>query len=110
VTRPNEKTLLERIAGYTLAALGACALMVTTADATQLVHGADVKPRPSAQTQSKHGSLIAQSSKEKGSLPTAAARRHGRDSGQRRTRWTSKTGAAARWRTGRRRPCGRRCR
>jgi hypothetical protein len=46
--------VLERIAGYTLAAIGACALMITTADAAGLVHAAEIKPRPSAQNQNQH--------------------------------------------------------
>jgi hypothetical protein len=104
--RPNEKTLLQRIARYTLAGLGACALMVTTADATGLVNGGKIEPRTSAEDQSKPGSLTAQSSKN------GATRKNGRGSGQSPKRRISRTGRAdsARWRTGRRRACGRRCR
>ena len=36
------------MARYTLAGLGACALMVTTADATGLVNGGKIEPRTSA--------------------------------------------------------------
>ena len=68
---------MKRIAGYTLAGLSACALMITTADATGRAASAKVKPRTSAQTHSKPGAGRAES---------------------------------ARWRTGPRRPCGRRCR
>jgi hypothetical protein len=66
-----------RIAGYTLAGLSACALMITTADATGRAASAKVKPRTSAQKHSKPGAGRAET---------------------------------ARWRTGPRRPCGRRCR
>ncbi len=103
--------MLARITGYALAALGACALMVTTADATALVHGAEVKSRPSVQRQSQHGSLTARSPKS-GSLPEGVAPKPDRRSGHSPKRRISKTSAAqsARWRTGRRRLCGRRCR
>ena len=104
--------MLRRIAGYTLAAIGACALVITTADAAGLVHAAEIKPRPSAQKENKHGALTAARSSEKRSLATHAARKNGRGSGQTRKQPTSMTGAAhsARWRTGRRRLCGKRCR
>jgi hypothetical protein len=69
--------LVRRVAGYTLAGLSACALMITTSDATGRVAGTKVKPRTSAQKHSKAGAGRAES---------------------------------ARWRTGPRRPCGRRCR
>ncbi len=66
-----------RIAGYTLAGLSACALMITTADAAGRAAGTKVKPRTSAQRHSQPGAGRAET---------------------------------ARWRTGPRRPCGRRCR
>ena len=72
---------MKRIAAYTLAGLSACALMITTADATGRADGAKIKPRTSAQKHSK---------------PAAP------DSGV--------AAESARWRTGPRRPCGRRCR
>jgi hypothetical protein len=104
--------VLERVAGYTLAAIGACALMIATADAAGLVHAAEIKPRPGAQKQNKHGALTAARSSNKRSLLKDAARRNGGSSGQTRKQPTSTTGAAhsARWRTGRRRLCGKRCR
>ena len=96
--RPNEKTVLRRTARYTLAALGACALMVATANATGRVNGAKVELRTSAQKQRKPGP------------PTAP--KNGRGSAPSRTRGTgsSREAESARWRTGRRRPCGKRCR
>ena len=87
--RPNEKTLLaKRIAGYTLAGLGALALMATGADAAGLINGAKIKPRTITQKQIKPGSLTAKSFK-KGALP----------------QWRPWQGWP-RWRTGRHRPCG----
>ena len=104
--------MLARIAGYTLAAIGACALMITTANAAGLVHATEIKPRPSAQKQNKHGALTAAQSSKRRSLPNDAARKSGRSFGQTRKQPTSTTGAArsARWRTGHRRLCGKRCR
>jgi hypothetical protein len=86
--------------------------MITAADAAGLVHAAEIRPRPSAQKQNKHGALTAARSSKKRSLPDDAARKNGRSSGQTRTQPTSTTGAAhsARWRTGHRRLCGKRCR
>ena len=80
-SRPRRETLFRRIANCALAGLGACALMVTTADATGLVDSAKTKPRTSAQKPSKPG-------------PSGATRQDDRHSGQRRTRRTSKTGGA----------------
>ena len=73
---------MKRIAAYTLAGLSACALMITTADATGLAASARIKPRTSAQKHSK---------------PPSPRRSSG------------VAAESARWRTGRR-PCGRRCR
>ncbi len=53
----------KRIAGYTLAGLSACALMITTADATGRAAGAKVKPRTSAQTHSKPAAAQAESAR-----------------------------------------------
>ena len=47
---------MKRIAAYTLAGLSACALMITTADATGRADSAKVKPRTSAQKHSKPAS------------------------------------------------------
>ena len=44
---------MKRIATYTLAGLSACALMITTADATGRADSAKIKPRTSAQKHSK---------------------------------------------------------
>jgi hypothetical protein len=52
-----------RIAAYTLAGLSACALMITTADATGRAAGAKVKPRTSAQKHSKPGAARAESAR-----------------------------------------------
>jgi hypothetical protein len=52
-----------RIAAYTLAGLSACALMITTADATGRAAGAKVKPRTSAQTHSKPAAARAESTR-----------------------------------------------
>jgi hypothetical protein len=104
--------VLKRIASYTLAAIGACALMIATADAAGLVHAAEIKPRLSAQKQNNDGAVTTARSSKKRSLPNHAARKNGRSSDQTRKQPTSTTGAAhsARWRTGRRRLCGKRCR
>ncbi|MBW8837461.1 MAG: hypothetical protein JF605_21080 [Burkholderia sp.] len=54
---------VKRIAGYTLAGLSACALMITTADANGRTASAGVKPRTSAQKHSNPGAGRAESAR-----------------------------------------------
>jgi hypothetical protein len=68
----------KRIASYTLACLGACAMMATTADATGLINGGKIKPGTITEKQIKPGSLTAKSFKE-GTLPSGRPGRDGRD-------------------------------